>query len=391
MKSIFILICILLFALYSANGQQKDSDSTSKKIVSLETNGIVSVEGEYFYKQSHTQKRSWYRISQLENATYEDISYYKKASNQGYIKILPDTRVTHSDEVIRGENFTDKPGQLGIVHYKVKFNTPGRYYVWVRALSTGSEDNGVHVGINGQWPNSGKRMQWCVGKKSWTWESKQRTKEVHCGVPQQIYLDIDSVGIHDIQFSMREDGFRMDKFLLTKDSLYVPTAKGPVAETVSYFATIANKLADNKVLRAQAFPTQDTQFYKHGKNWLAINVKKHKEAITSTNFNFESGKYDVVFVGVGENDGSSEYTVLINDKKIGSFIPPHTNNMFEESKKNSIVWENLRIKKNDKITIKAKAGTNGDEWTRARWAGIIFTPKGKGQSILDAPSSFEAN
>jgi hypothetical protein len=88
--------------------------------------------------------------------------------------------------------------------------------VWVRAHSTGSEDNGIHVGLNGEWVPSGQRMQWCEGKKQWSWASKQRTKEVHCGVEQLIYLDIPTTGLHTISFSMREDGFEFDKFILTK-------------------------------------------------------------------------------------------------------------------------------------------------------------------------------
>ena len=65
---------------------------------------------------------------------------------------MPDTRVTHDDELVKGENFSDVPGVIATVYYRVKFNTPGRYYVWVRAMSTGSEDNGLHVGLNNEWP-----------------------------------------------------------------------------------------------------------------------------------------------------------------------------------------------------------------------------------------------
>ena len=116
---------------------------------------------------------------------------------------------------------------MAVVHYRVKINQPGRYYVWVRAYSTGSEDNGLHVGMNGLWPESGQRMQWCVGKNTWRWDSKQRTNAQHCGVPYQIYLDIESPGIYDIQFSMREDGFEMDQFLLTLNRDFIPDNPAP--------------------------------------------------------------------------------------------------------------------------------------------------------------------
>jgi len=61
---------------------------------------------------------------------------------------------------------------MAVLTYNVHFSTPGRYYVWARAYSTGSEDNGLHVGLNGDWPASGQRMQWCQGKNNWRWESK---------------------------------------------------------------------------------------------------------------------------------------------------------------------------------------------------------------------------
>ena len=70
------------------------------------------------------------------------------------------------------------------------------------------------------------RMQWCEGKNQWTWASAQRTEKAHCGEKKEIYLDIEKPGLHDIQFSMREDGFEMDKFILTTDSNYVPKESG---------------------------------------------------------------------------------------------------------------------------------------------------------------------
>ena len=65
-------------------------------------------------------------------------------------------------------------------------------------------------------------MQWCDGKDLWTWASKQRTDANHCGEPYLIYLDVDTKGEHNIQFSMREDGFEFDKFILTTDKDFIP-------------------------------------------------------------------------------------------------------------------------------------------------------------------------
>jgi hypothetical protein len=404
-----LIILISLNVTLQAQSTKFSAPIVSDQVIFEEKDGLVAVEAEYFYKQTKPEIRTWYRTSKNELPSVgrdDDPPHCYGASNNAYLEVLPDERVTHSDKIIPGENFTDEPGVIAILHYKVKINAPGRYFVWVRAMSTGGEDNGIHVGLNGEWPEHGQRMQWCDGKGHWTWESKQRTKEVHCGVPHEIYLDIEKAGVHEIQFSMREDGFEFDKFILTKDVDYVPIEKGPgvvvvqgelpapfpeVAAPVqpeSYFTNISKSIPENKVLASQQFPADGTNFYKNGKNWLAINPDLYKEAQTSTTFNFESGKYDVVFVGVGENDGSSTFKVLINNKEIGTYSPPVTSKLWEEGKDFNALWENTSLKKGDKITVIAKVGsTDGKEHTRGRWAGIIFAPVGKGKQVQEAPST----
>jgi hypothetical protein len=218
MKHLFIGITLILFLPCSMKGQ-----------VFEEIDGVVAVEAEHFFEQTHTALRKWYLVTGSTNPPLyfdEADNRASEASGNAYITILPDTRKSHQDPLRRDENFSPLPGQIGVVSYLVQFNNPGRYYVWVRAYSKNSEDNGIHVGLNGTWPESGQRMQWCEGKHQWTWASKQRTQEVHCGVPELIYLDIDEPGRHTISFSMREDGFSFDKFVLSKD--YVePVDAGP--------------------------------------------------------------------------------------------------------------------------------------------------------------------
>lgn len=240
MKKKIRLFCLLTTVLASStivNSQTTNryESITSENVSFEEKKGFVEVEAESYYKQTKCDIRQWYRTSKNESPNIkrdDDEPHYLNASNNGYIEILPDSRVSHDDELIRGENFSDIPGVAAVVHYKVKINTPGRYYVWVRAFATGTEDNGIHVGIDNEWPEHGRKMQWCEGRNQWTWGSKQRTKQEHCGVPKEIYLDIKEAGIHDIQFSMREDGFEFDKFILTSDINYNP-AEGSITSLVA--------------------------------------------------------------------------------------------------------------------------------------------------------------
>lgn len=193
--------------------------SCGKTNYPTEKDGFVMVEAENYSAQYDDEIRKWHIIDAgfSENISGFTENHSASASGGQYLMLLPDTRVTHDDKLIHGENFTNEPGKMAILDYPIYFENPGKYFVWVSAFSTGSEDNGLHVGLNGEWPESGARMQWCEGKNQWTWASKQRTIEVHCGVERLIYLNIPSKGLHTISFSMREDGFRFDRFALTKD------------------------------------------------------------------------------------------------------------------------------------------------------------------------------
>ena len=184
-----------------------------------ETGGFIRVEAESFSYQELDSIRKWYLVgsnSAGPSSTEEDFISQSASAHQ-YIQIKPDTRQNHNEKLIKGENFSNVPGKLAVVHYPVEFENPGRYFVWVRAFSNGSEDNGLHVGINGEWPETGQRMQWCEGKNQWTWGSKQRTASEHCGVERQIYLDVLNPGRHTISFSMREDGFKFDAWVMTQE------------------------------------------------------------------------------------------------------------------------------------------------------------------------------
>lgn len=181
------------------------------------TKGFIEFEAENYIAQTLNEKRNWEKITR-KNTNH----HAEKAGENTYLKCLPDTRVTHDDKLIDGENFTNNSGKMAVLSYKINFSKIGRYYVWVRAYSSGTEDNGLHIGIDNQWVESGKRMQWCEGKNAWTWGSKQRTDKNHCGEPYLIYIDIEQIGEHFIQFSMREDGFEFDKFILTTDKNFTP-------------------------------------------------------------------------------------------------------------------------------------------------------------------------
>jgi hypothetical protein len=202
-------------------------DPPLNTMVFNEKNGIVAVEAENFFQQTCDEIRKWYVFDKNTTTDLQDVDDNHSATASGikYIEILPDTRTSREDKLIHDENFSNVPGKMAIISYKVNIENPGRYYVWARIFSTGAEDNGIHVGLNGKWPESGQRMQWCEGKNEWTWASRQRTDSVHCGEERLIYLDFSKAGEHIVSFSMREDGFEIDKFILSKEYI-IPEGMG---------------------------------------------------------------------------------------------------------------------------------------------------------------------
>jgi len=182
-----------------------------------EKNGYVTAEAEHYVSQEKNEQRFWHVVSAETLGKLpadHDEPHLQGASGGAYLEALPDTRITPKDKLLPGENFTNRPGTMAVLHYRVRFTTPGRYFVWVRCFATGTEDNGIHVGLNGTWPESGQRWQ-TTQKNRWHWESRQRTEANHLGEPGLLYLDIPSAGEHTISFSMREDGFEFDRWALT--------------------------------------------------------------------------------------------------------------------------------------------------------------------------------
>jgi len=175
----------------------------------------VKVEAESFVSK-HSDWRTTTRNSTPNVNPDPDGSHASSASGGAYMELLPDTRVTHGDQLISGGNFWNTGGTGPSLSYNVNIPEAGRYLVFVKAYSTGTEDNGIHVGLNNTNPASGERMQWCSGKNKWTWSSAQRTNSNHCGTERTIFLDFSFAGANTVTFSAREDGFEFDQFILLK-------------------------------------------------------------------------------------------------------------------------------------------------------------------------------
>ena len=214
--SLVIAACTGLLLSACNSGDSSTDSNLSIGAATGSTHVAIRVEAENFTGRTD----QWYITTpdNIPTVTPDpDPPHFSTASSNGYMELLPDTRVTHDDTLTHGVNYWGDRVDGPSLKYMVQIPEPGRYYVYVKAYSTGLEDNGIHVGFDNQKPSTGKRIQLCSGKNKWTWSSAQRVPDNHCGVDKTIYLDIPNAGNHEIEFYAREDGFELDQFILLKD------------------------------------------------------------------------------------------------------------------------------------------------------------------------------
>lgn len=148
-----------------------------------------------------------------------DPNHSDGAVGQSYLELLPDMRVTHADTFGPPTAIWNQPGTGPRAEYPLDFPEAGRYYVHIRAYSTGTEDNGIHVGLDGVFPESGGFMQFCTAGKGWSWSGRQRDSGGMgpCGAQKTIWITVPTPGMHTFMISAREDGFEADRIMLIKD------------------------------------------------------------------------------------------------------------------------------------------------------------------------------
>ncbi len=231
MKICFAPIALSLACIVSADAQSVRSDRprvVPDAIVARETGGFVVVEAEHFFAQTHTEKRAWHITDAATTPSVGrdiDPPNFATASGGASIEVLPDEG-NDGTPPVPGLSIANEPGAMAVVSWRVHFKTAGRYYIWSRAFGTDGDDNTLHYGIDGTWPDSSARSHTFGGKK-WQWANRHRQ---HKG---KLFFDITTPGVHVITASMREDGCELDQFVLTTDENWSPPADhAPVAARV---------------------------------------------------------------------------------------------------------------------------------------------------------------
>ncbi len=105
--------------------------------------------------------------------------------------------------------------------YKVNFVKTGTHYIWVRVYKTSDDDESCHAGLDGGAVDTADRITNLGSNNQWLWTSITKDDSSR---PQ---FDIEYPGIRTVNIWMREDGFRIDKIVLTTNPGYTPTGDGP--------------------------------------------------------------------------------------------------------------------------------------------------------------------
>src|SRR5580765_6012358 len=105
--------------------------------------------------------------------------------------------------------------------FRVLFATTGTYQVWLRGRAGGSSagtSDSAHVGIDGAAIATADRINGFTTSFGWTRGTLDGVNAT---------LSVSSTGLHTINLWMREDGFVVDKVLLTTNASFTPTGTGP--------------------------------------------------------------------------------------------------------------------------------------------------------------------
>jgi len=257
------LLMAVVMASSLALGQGTTEPIVDEGLVFGESQGLVAVEAEHFYRQTRKDKRAWYINSPRHSPQVwpdHDAAPVADAGGHAYVEALPDLFHSEKDPIIPGDNLGAN-GELAVLHYKVFFDEPGEYFIWTRLRSNDEEDNTIQAGIDGIWPDTAKILQSPVNHKAWVWKSDNRVSRNPWKIGRAS-LQVAERGLHDVQFCMREDGEEFDRFILTKDPNFaIAEGVGPEVTVRDGKCPATFSLSEAQVSQSMGMLNPDGSFY----------------------------------------------------------------------------------------------------------------------------------
>ena len=157
--------------------------------------GVVMIEAEHYHHRVATATHAW------EPTVLR--------SGEVVMKGLPD------DGLYQNRDFV---GVTPRMDFRVIFDQPGTYYVVVRGFGEASSGDTVHVGLNGAYVETSDRIY--VSRRELKW-SAETIDDINA------YIEVPSAGEHIVNVWMREDGFMLDRLLLSRNPAFIPHGVGP--------------------------------------------------------------------------------------------------------------------------------------------------------------------
>ena len=186
------------------------------------SNELISIETEHFHNIHASGIHRW------------EPDYRTGYSGGSALRALPD------------DGLSDDTSNSLRLDYNVKFKTSGTYYVWVRALAIGKDDNSVHVGVDGTSYITSEAIE--VGSyNSWVWSNRTELETVAT-------VEIVEPGIHTVNIWMHKDGIRLDKLVLSKNPAYRPSGYGPNESWGNDLGRIAGHIDDTMMFLSENLP-----------------------------------------------------------------------------------------------------------------------------------------
>ena len=161
-------------------------------IQSSDANGVVSMEAEHFATNTPQGGRSWLA-----------------AAGGTALQAMP------NDGLNRDTSYTASSPRLD---FAVNFVKTGVHYIWARGMGATAADDSYHAGLDGAALTSSDRIQGFGTALTWSRSTLDGPVAT---------FTVGTTGVHTVNVWMREDGFVLDKLVVTSNANYVPTGTGP--------------------------------------------------------------------------------------------------------------------------------------------------------------------
>jgi hypothetical protein len=205
-----MLVLFLASACEGAFSQSSDAD------------GIVSMEAEHF----------------MANVANGDHSWVTDEAGSA-VQAMPNT----------GANLdTGYASNSPRLDFQVNFVKTGPHYIWARGIGATPSADSFHAGLDGAELASCDRISGFGPSSTWSRDTMDGSVAT---------FDIATVGVHTVNVWMREDGFLLDKIVITSNPNYVPSGRGP-AESPKTGGTTSPQV-DGTRLDGGVQPDQGTQ------------------------------------------------------------------------------------------------------------------------------------